>query len=120
MAKKKNVKIDGKRVRSFNEVLVGDWIFLKMRDGSELIYKGFITSINSYDDAKGHFIGFYNELGVWVNSKKNFTLYPDSNNYSIYAEKEYTVKDFGFEERRHLIDVALMTNDIEWFKELTQ
>lgn len=116
---KKRFKINGKRIRNFDNVIVGDWIFMKMRDGSGVIYKGFITGKAAYDDARAHFIGYYEYDGRWINKSNEFTIYTDSSNYEIYKENDYTLNDFDYEAKRHLIDLTLMTNDVEWFKELT-
>jgi hypothetical protein len=100
-------------VLTTKDLQIGDWVF--MTEG-RLIYKGFVTEIHTMSLMSVFCIGYYDGKDFYEMNKEFQRVSAASIKYNIYKLPDTKIKDI--EDKKHLIDLALLTKDEEWFYQL--
>jgi hypothetical protein len=106
----------GQVIKTTNGIKIGDWIYLKENTG--FFYKGYVTRILGQTELSMFCIGYWDKKKKYLTEYKEYgRVSTNTYSYQVLKEKENLIMHH-IEDKRHLIDLALMTGDKDWFGEL--
>lgn len=102
------------KVRSTETLRVGDWIILEQNN---FFYKGYIIQVLGQMTIRMFCIGYYDNKGNYITENKEYNrISTNTSSYTIYKEDTITFKDI--EDKTHILDITIDTQDKDWFSEL--
>lgn len=104
----------GERIRNTSILLIGDWVTLKQNHKE---YKGYVTKIVDNEYFCFYCTTLYEDgKEIKVRDPHFNNIYLRSSSYNCFKDTEIPLDEI--EDKRHLIDLALLTKDDKWFREL--
>lgn len=104
-----------KMILSTGDLQIGQWIIMHEL-GTGFYYKGYILKIISLTSISFFCIGYHKGKKFFPVYKSYVQILTNSHTYNLFYYNEVEIEDI--EDKKYLIDLALMTNDKNWFNKL--